>query len=129
MPAFVSLGTCKKLKRKRKCFLSIFQHRQSMFSAAWKHCAGRLWGDCQVGPRFPVLALFTNRNVFRPLASLHLHLFIQAVAQRHPPNTSPTRPRPVIGAVIYSQTSRLITRSASLTPLPREFVPILTFSM
>lgn len=44
----------------------------------------KLWGDCQVGPRFPVLALFTNHNVFHPPQSPHLHLFIQPVVQRRP---------------------------------------------
>lgn len=41
-------------------------------------------GDCQVGPRFPVLVLFTNRNVFHPPPSLHLHLFTHPALLRYP---------------------------------------------
>lgn len=41
-------------------------------------------GDCQVGPRFPVLALFTDHNVFHPPPSLHLHLFIHPAVLTYP---------------------------------------------
>lgn len=44
----------------------------------------RLEGDCQVGPRFPVLVLFTNRNVFHPPSSFHLHLFTHLVLLSYP---------------------------------------------
>lgn len=46
----------------------------------------KLRGDCQVGPRFPVLALFINHNVFHPPPS---HLVAQVAAGRYPSTPHP----------------------------------------
>lgn len=63
----------------------------TLFSTARKHLYRLCEVDCQVNPRFPVLALFTNHNVFHPPPSLHLHLFIQPMVQRHPLTPLPHR--------------------------------------
>lgn len=59
----------------------------------------RLEGDCQVGPRFPVLVLFTNRNVFHPPSSLHLHIFTHPALLRYP-----LAPHPLERISIYEPT-------------------------
>lgn len=60
-----------KKKRVTNCCLSIFRYAAANLIFYSVETLYRLRGDCQVSPRFPVLALFTNHNVFT-----HLHLFI-----------------------------------------------------
>lgn len=43
------------------CSFGIFQLKEMDFSVEWKLYG--LQGDCKVGPRFPVMALFTNHRV------------------------------------------------------------------
>lgn len=78
----------------------------SVFSAAANHiffCAAtvyRLWGGCQVGPRFPVLALFTNHNVFHLPSSLHPHLIAQTVVEQS--DIYPLTPLPHTYFLLYA---------------------------
>lgn len=78
----------------------------------------RLQGGCQVGPRFPVLALFTNRNVFHLPPPLHLHLFIHPVVQRHPLTPLPLKCFLVDELYIIMHSKKLFISSAFESPFP-----------
>lgn len=56
-----------------------------------------------MGPRFPVLALFTNRNVFHPPSSPLPHLVADTAANRYP-LTPFLQTFLVVVAALYAQT-------------------------